>query len=120
MAGGRPTDYRVEFCEQIIEMGKLGYSQTEMASEIGVSKQTFYSWRDTYKEFLDAIQLARTHSQCWWERKGREDLNADKFHSAVYNKRIAGMFPDDYMDKSKQEHIVSPRVVRDNIPDDAK
>lgn len=99
MAGGHPTDYRKEYCERVIELGKQGFSYAEMAADIGISKQTLYNWRDAHEEFFDALNIARTNSQAWWENVGRNALFADKFQSGVYNKRISCMFADDYTEK---------------------
>lgn len=98
-AFGRPTDYKPEFCEKVIELGKLGKSVTQMACGLGVSKQTLHNWKKTYPEFFDAITYATELSQDWWESIGQEALFAEKFQSAVYNKQMACRFRDDYSDK---------------------
>ena len=38
MPAGRPTDYRPEYCERVIELGRLGMSVVEMAADIGVAR----------------------------------------------------------------------------------
>ena len=54
---GRPTVYRPEFCERVIEMGKNGYSIASMASELDVDKATILRWRDEHEEFRTAFLL---------------------------------------------------------------
>ena len=60
--GGRPTAYKEEFCDLIIEVGKAGGSVVKMANAIGVAKSTVYEWADTYKEFSNAFTRARNLS----------------------------------------------------------
>lgn len=79
MAGGRPTDYRHEYCDRIIEhfdkepftssydeaSGKTYRSAillptlTNFARSIGVARSTIYKWAEEHQEFSDAIKRAQ-------------------------------------------------------------
>lgn len=100
MAGGRPTDYREEFCEQIIAFGKQGFSLCEMASEFEVIPETLYEWAKKYPEFTVSFARARRESQTWWEKKGRDYLvevpNGPRINSGLYSRSMAARFPDDW------------------------
>ena len=103
---GRPTAYKPEFCDTVINLGADGCSLTEMASELGVSRQTVYAWMDEHPEFLDAMTRARTESQAWWERKAREGIisaNGVSINAALWSKYMAARFPDDYKEKREIE-----------------
>lgn len=102
-AGGRPTDYRDEYCEQIIELGRLGYSKVQMACELGIVKKTLFNWAEEHPEFLHALTRAEQESQAWWEKQGQLGLTADKFQASLWAKSMSARFPDDYTEKSKQE-----------------
>jgi len=69
-----------------------------MAAEIGVSKDTLYRWVKEFPEFSDAVSLAVTFSQQWWEDCGQDNLNADKFQATVYNRQIRNRFREDHGD----------------------
>lgn len=99
-AGGRPTDYRAEFCERIIAMGAEGKGVAEWASAFGVTKQTVYNWRDAHPEFLAAYTRAETECQCWWENAGRVGMVSDKFNSAVWQKNMNCRFRDDWREQT--------------------
>lgn len=85
-AGGRPTDYRPEYCEQIIEFfsgeltkklkkkittkqGAVIEEEIEVANDlptlvsfarkIGTSRQRLYEWEKVHPEFKDALSRAR-------------------------------------------------------------
>lgn len=60
---GRPSDYREEYCEQLVAFMSQGYSLTAFAGEIGCHRETLLNWGKERPEFFDAIkrgQAART------------------------------------------------------------
>lgn len=69
---GRPTLYRPEFCEKVIEFGKEGYSIVEMATELGVVRQTLRDWCERHPDFLDAFAQACEEAHAYWARMGRQ------------------------------------------------
>lgn len=107
MAGGRPSDYRSEYCEQVIEFGKLGLSVAQMASRLDTSKQTLLRWVDANPEFHDAMEIARSHSQAWWEEMGQANLimprDSGSFQGSVWSRSMAARFPDDWRENKGVE-----------------
>lgn len=105
MPAGRPTDYRPEFCERVIELGRLGYSHAQIAAhaDIDVARKTLYEWADKYPEFSDAITRARDLAQAWFENKGQDGLEKPGFNASLWNKQVTCRFRDDYTETSKQE-----------------
>ena len=99
MAGGRPTDYRAEYCGVVIELGKQGKSVVQMACAIGVSRQSLYEWASVHEEFSDAFTLARQWAQDWWETQGQCGLTAERFNAAVWSRSMAARFPEDYQER---------------------
>lgn len=99
--GGRPSKYRVEFCERVVELGREGKSFTQIAVSLDVSKATLHYWADNYIEFSTALTRAKECEQAWWEQKGMDGLTADKFNSAVWSKSMSARFRDDYTDRKE-------------------
>lgn len=56
---GRPTLYRPEYCDLVIEDMAKGYSLTAFAGGIRVSVDTVYEWIKRHAEFSDAVNRAR-------------------------------------------------------------
>lgn len=56
---GRPSEYREEYCEAIIEFMAQGYSLTAFAGSIRVAKDTVYEWIKHHRAFSDATARAR-------------------------------------------------------------
>lgn len=108
MPAGRPTLYRPEYCEKVIELGKEGNSRVQIAAELGVAKSTLQEWEKEFPEFSVAITRAMTFSQAWWETKGKECLvmpAGATFQSSVWSRSMAARFPDDWRENSKMEHV---------------
>ena len=108
MAAGRPSEYKPEYCKRVIELGRLGMSVVEMASDIGVSRNTLEtSWTAAHPEFLEALEIARECSQSWWESMGRVNLIMNKeagtFQASVWSRSMAARFPRDWRENKGVE-----------------
>ncbi len=101
---GRPTGYREEYCEAVIDLGRAGKSITQIACALDINKSQLYDWEKMFPEFGNALARARQEAQCWWEDKGQTGLDADKFQASLWAKQVSCRFPDDYRDKT-EKHI---------------
>lgn len=98
---GRPTSYRPEYCERVIEMGEQGYSVVEMAAELGVNRSSLEAeWPEKHPSFSEAFTQARQKSQAWWERQGRENVVMEPgkgtFNASMWSRSMAARFPRDW------------------------
>lgn len=59
MPAGRPTVYKDEFCDKIIELGLAGKHVYQMCKELRVSHETLYRWGRENPEFHEAFTCAR-------------------------------------------------------------
>lgn len=102
---GRPTDYRAEYCERVIELGREGKSYTQIACELDVAKSTLYEWKAAKPEFSDALTRARELAQAWWENIGQGQMVSpvQGFSASLFAKQVSCRFPEDYTEKTKQE-----------------
>jgi transposase len=102
---GRPTDYKPEYCERVVELGGNGKSYAQIAAELGVARKTLYEWTAIYPEFSDAMNFSRDLSQAWFENIAQGNMVAPTpgFSASLWTKQVSCRFPDDYTDKSKQE-----------------
>jgi hypothetical protein len=65
---GRPTLYKREYCQKVVEMMGQGLSIAAFCSEIGVGRDAVYNWQGQYPEFDLACKAAKEASQRWWEK----------------------------------------------------
>lgn len=104
---GRPTDYRPEFCAQVIEYGARGKSLAWIAAELDVSRECIYEWQRVHPTFSDAMTRARLKSQQWWEDFGQDNTmlppGAGTFNATVWAKNVSNRFRDDWSDERKIE-----------------
>ena len=96
---GRPSLYRPEYCERVIELGKEGCSPAEIASDLDVDRATLSNWAEAHPEFLTALMRAKIHEQAWFEKAGKAGMFADKFNAQVWAKSVSARFRDDYAER---------------------
>lgn len=124
MPAGRPTDYRPEYCEAVIEFGARGKSLAWMAAELDVVRDTIHEWMKVHPEFSDAMARARLKSQAWWEDFGQDNTmlppGAGTFNAAAWGKSVSARFPDDWRENKGVEVSGSLAVARELSDDDLK
>lgn len=105
---GRPTKYRPEMCEQVIELGKEGAGKAEMAAAIGIGYPTFKEWIRKDGEYFNpdfsaAVNIAVGYAQAWWEKNGRAaTFKSEGFNATSYIFNMTNRFGDDWKHKSEQ------------------
>lgn len=114
---GRPSKYKPEFCEKIIEWGKDGASKAEMACNMGIHKETLNEWDKTYPEFSDSLKMAVQHSQVAWEKIGKQAVAGaiPNYNATTWIFNMKNRFSDDYKDVIKQE---TQPLGKDGLPTD--
>lgn len=65
---GRPTDYRPEYCDLVIEEMAKGFSLGAFAGIIGVARSTIQRWVSEHQEFSVAVSRAKAARLLEWER----------------------------------------------------
>lgn len=67
---GRPTEYRPEYCQLLIEHMRQGGSVRTFGAVTNppVSRQTVYDWLDRYPAFLDAKNQGEPLAERFWEQ----------------------------------------------------
>ena len=104
---GRPSPYRPEYCERVIELGKEGKLLVEIACALEVTRKTLAYWADEFQEFSAALARAREEAQMWWIGQGRSGLVLPKsvtFAQSVWMRVMACGWPDDWVEKQRVEH----------------
>jgi transposase-like protein len=82
--GGRPTDYKPEYCQRVIDLMHGGMYIYEVAAELDVSRETLYAWARTHPEFSDAFKLAKERCKAWWVSQARKNLHKKSFNNTLY------------------------------------
>ena len=82
-AGGRPTLYRHEMCDRLVEAMAKGLSAEAAAARIGISARSLFNWQKQHPEFLQAIQEGRQKSQLWWEERALAMANGEAGNTQI-------------------------------------
>jgi transposase-like protein len=98
---GRPSLYKPEYCEKVIELGRKGCSPAEIASDLDVDRATLIRWSGEHEEFRTALTRAKIHEQAWWEKAGKAGMVADRFNAQVWTKSVAARFREDYTERQE-------------------
>lgn len=102
--GGRPTKYRPEYCQAIIEHMSEGASMTSFAASIGVARSTITQWADENPEFSVAVNTGKAKCAAWWEALGRSGAQGGDVNPTLVIFGLKNMSPDDWRDKRELDH----------------
>ena len=114
---GRPSKYKPEFCEKVIEWGKEGASKAEIACNLCIHKDTLYEWDKQFPEFSDALKMAVQYSQVSWEKIGKAAVSGTipNFNATTWIFNMKNRFSEDYKDVIKNEN---QQLGKDGLPTD--
>lgn len=68
---GRPSSYKPEYCDLLIEHMKQGKSFQSFGAQINVAASTLYNWAESHKDFLEAYKVGKTYCLEFWESISR-------------------------------------------------
>lgn len=75
---GRPTKYKPEYCDALIEHMANGYSFESFGATIGVARDAVFEWAKVHEEFSDAKSRALDKNLLWFEDQARKGMWTDK------------------------------------------
>jgi hypothetical protein len=96
---GRPSSYRAEFCDTVIELGRKGKSKAQMAAFLDISRQMLDNWTKQFSEFLDldAVTRAQDYALAWWEEVGHTGMfMGHRFNDRAWSVQVRNRFPSEY------------------------
>lgn len=105
---GRPSDYRPEYCDKVIEAMANGVSLTGFAGLIGQARETIYRWMQEHREFSDACSRAKAARVLWWEQKLMRSRKGAETTASIFALRNAD--PIEWKDLKSVQHDHSVRV----------
>lgn len=104
MPAGRPTKYRAEYCEAVVEHCKDGASLTSFAAEIGVCRDTVSEWITKHPDFSVAAARAKAACAAWWEKIARKNAESGEGSATLVVFGLKNMGAADWSDTHKLEH----------------
>lgn len=103
---GRPSKYKPEYCEAIVEHMQDGASITSFAASIGVCRDTITEWGKAHPDFFVSVKAGKAACARWWEERlrdiAREGGATGQATAAIFG--LKNMAPDDFREKQEHEH----------------
>ncbi len=113
MPAGRPTIYKPEYCEKVIELLKEGASIEEIGLELNCGYKTVYEWMERHPDFAQAIKTGRDYSKGWWYKQGRIALREKEFSPTLWYMNMKNRFGWTDKQEVHQETNVNVKEVQD-------
>lgn len=98
---GRPSLYKPEYCEVVVELGRAGKSMVQMAAQLGVDRASILRWKEEHEDFRASLSRALVLAQEWWEDRGQMGLHDRNFNAALWMKIVASRYREDYADRKE-------------------
>lgn len=102
-AGGRPTKYKEEYCEEIVQFMAQGFSMTAFAGSIGVGRQTITDWANEHEEFSLSVKRGKAACALWWEMVAQKGALGGEANPTLCIFGLKNMAKDDWSDTVKGE-----------------
>ena len=113
----RPSKYKEEYKEKVLELMKEGCSIAEICLELDICRQTFYNWCEENKEFLDTKKKGEDFSEGWWLKQGRKNLQNKEFSYTGWYMNMKNRFG--WADNTKNDHTTNGKDIKTpNLTDD--
>ncbi|QDP48212.1 MAG: hypothetical protein Unbinned6437contig1000_66 [Prokaryotic dsDNA virus sp.] len=122
MAAGRPSDYKPEYCNAVIEHMKEGASLTSFAASINCARSTINVWMEANPEFSEAVKAGKAQCAAWWEGIGRKNAVEGGGNATLVIFGLKNMAGDDWREKQEIDHTSSdgsmtPKSIHDFYAD---
>jgi hypothetical protein len=92
--------------EKALAAYKEGKSIVGICVELGISRETYYRWRDDETHpFSEIAKAGETISQQWWEDRGKDAIfgGVDKFAGSSWQFVMKNRFRNDYADQQAKD-----------------
>jgi hypothetical protein len=105
---GRPTKYKPEYCDLVIEIMANGRSLNSFAAAVGISRATVNVWMGQYPDFLEAVGIAKSKAAEWWEEVGTDIARNGGGNSTLVVFGLKNLGQNDWVEKSESTVTIKP------------
>lgn len=112
---GRPTKYKKEYCQIVVEKSKSNefITRTDIAVHFDVGMDTLIEWEKKHPDFSKALKKSEAYRMQYMERLGMQGTTMGKTFNAVpWLFMTKNMFPKHYSDKKEVTVDASDGVKR--------
>jgi hypothetical protein len=113
MNAGRPTKFKEEYCEQLIDHMNSGLSFESFGGVIEVAVSTLYKWAEDHKIFSEAKAIGFQKSRFFWEKIGIQQAQDGQGNATAFVFNMKNRFPAEWRDKQEVQQDTRITVVPD-------
>lgn len=103
--GGRPTKYKPQYCEEMLEMARTGRGPTAFAAQIGVARSSLYEWAKDNKAFSDALERSKQLVEEYLVEMGMENMFSKDFNTKIWEMFLKCQHG--WRDKDKTDTVIN-------------
>lgn len=74
---GRPSEFKPEYCDEVIKLMSQGALDYNIASKWGISRKTFWRWKNEIPEFSEAYDIGFEKCEEWWAEWGKKGMQGE-------------------------------------------
>jgi transposase len=114
---GKPTDYKPEYCQELIDYMAQGYGYLAFAGKIGVSIQTMYDWEKAHDEYLEAKERAFEANRRVWDEAATDAALGRKtgINPTIMIFNLKNRFPKEWRDRRELDLAGSLSATSDDL-----
>lgn len=105
---GRPTKYKKEYCQRIVDAMSEGKSVLQFCAEQGVSKSSVYLWAQQHDEFSDALSRGKELGEAYWEGELQKMMYSREANAPLVKLYFANRF--NWHDRGEEQETKSTPI----------
>jgi hypothetical protein len=102
---GRPTKYRKEFCQKLIDHMAEGFSFESFGAIVDTNRSNLHKWIKEHEEFREAKTLAKEKERLWWEKLHRKCADTGEGNATMIVWAQKNKFPKQYYERMSKGQI---------------
>ena len=88
--------YSAEYCAKVVELGKGGATESNIAAEIGIGLVQLKEWVKAKPAFREALEVALTASKSFHERRLQESYEKKDGNASLIIALLRANWPESY------------------------
>jgi hypothetical protein len=88
--------YKNDLCGTVVELGKGGATESNIAAELGIGLVQLRQWVKTKPEFAEALEVALTASKSFHERRLQESYEKKDGNASLIIALLRANWPENY------------------------
>lgn len=107
---GRPTKYRKEFCQMLIDHMAEGFSFESFGALVDTHSRYLYEWAKKYEDFSEAKRLGNEKARVWWEKLHRKCAATGEGNATMIVWAQKNKWPKQYYERAPKNNALTHNI----------